>query len=123
MTTSNTLALTPTSTPTFYMVYKFGGLRFQEVIKAREEVIENYGKEGWFIFDRDVGGRRFGGDKAAIAAWCRGYISTLPLTTKMVVDVRNGVGRLGWEEIRAAEERGLPIETFGGPLPKERKYL
>ena len=85
--------------------------------------MEKYGKEGWFIFDRDVGGGRFKGDKAAIAAWCAAYISSLPATTTLVVDVRNGVGRLGWEEIRAAEERGLPIETFGGPLPKERKYL
>ena len=104
-----------------YMVYKFGGLSADEVLQNREDLFSIYGQEGWFIFDRDVK-ERFK-DKGEIRNWCINFIKTLPPTTLVVVDVRNGVGRLGWEEIRACEEAGLKVVTYGGALPKERRYL
>lgn len=105
-----------------YMVYKFGGLSQEQVLRNREDLFHKYGHENWFIFDRDCR-VDFGGDKMAIRDWCLNYISSLHPSTIIVVDVRNGVGRLGWEEIRAAEKRSLRIETFGGPLPTQRSYL
>ena len=105
----------------YYMVYKFGGLSSDEVLQNREDLFSAYGQEGWFIFDRDVENKPLG--REVIRDWCVNFINSLPLCTVVVVDVRNGVGRLGWEEIRAAEARGLCIQTFGGPLPKQRRYL
>lgn len=105
-----------------YMVYKFGGLSKEQVLRNRKDLFIKYGHENWFIFDRDCK-IPFNGDKVAIRNWCLNYISSLHPSTVVVIDVRNGVGRLGWEEIRAAEKRGLRIETFGGPLPIQRSYL
>ena len=112
----------------YYMIYKFGGITAEELKKNRNDVFEKYGKDNWYIFDRD---NTMSFDKLLsihktkkeIKKWCVNFIKSLPPTTIVVVDVRNGVGRLGWEEIRAAEQRGLQIETFGGPLPTERRYL
>ena len=105
-----------------YMIYKFGGLSQEQVLQNRNDLFCKYGHENWFIFDRDCR-IEFNGDKTAIKDWCLDKISSLHSSTIVVVDVRNGVGRLGWEEIRAAEARGLRIETFGGSLPSERRYL
>ena len=105
-----------------YMIYKFGGLSQEQVLRNRQDLFHKYGHENWFIFDRDCK-IPFNGDKVAIRDWCLNYISSLHPSALVVVDVRNGVGRLGWEEIRAAEKRGLRIETFGGPLPTHRSYL
>ena len=105
-----------------YMIYKYGGLSKEQVLRNREDLFHKYGHENWFIFDRDCK-IPFNGNKMAIRDWCLSYISSLHPSTIIVVDVRNGVGRLGWEEIRAAEKRGLRIETFGGSLPKKRRYL
>jgi hypothetical protein len=105
-----------------YMIYKFGSVSAAELVRNREDLFRKYGHENWFIFERDWN-IPFGGNKEIIRDWCTSYISSLHPSTIVVVDVRNGVGRLGWEEIRAAEARGLRIETFGGPLPHVRRYL
>ena len=104
-----------------YMIYKFGGLSQEQVHRNRNELFQKYGYDNWFIFDRDI--KQKFTNKKEIRDWCVTYIKTLPPTTVVVVDVRNGVGRLGWEEIRAAEKRGLKVVTYGGPLPKQRRYL
>ena len=111
-----------------YMIYKFGGISHLDLVKNRKDVFEQYGYDGWYIFDRD---KTLSFDrllsihenKQKIKAWCIDYINKLDKSTIIIVDVRNGIGRLGWEEIRAAEIRGLKIETFGGPLPTKRNYL
>lgn len=105
----------------YYMIYKYTGLSTDQVLANRADLFALYGEDGWFIFDRDVKNKP--PDKKGIKDWCISFINTLPLTTLVVVDVRNGVGRLGWEEIRACEERGLRVVTYGGPLPEERRYL